>query len=285
DRSQWKADSSSGTASAARAINGKSDSCDNANQPGKWFQLDLGELHTVTALKLTSANNDRYPREWQLTLSCDGKTWSEPLCTGKGESASTVISMEPVVGRYFKIELTAEDSHHRWSIIDVQVFGAVGDVRASASPLQTEKPLTVEQLSGLNGDPTKGATVFARTCVKCHVIDGKGTNFGPDLSKVAARLKNPQIVESILNPDAVVDPKHRGEMIITSEGKLLSGFVTAESAESISLRTSDNVVHKVPVNEIDARKQLEKSFMPSGLDRTMTREELVNLVEFLTQQK
>ncbi|MHC4880097.1 MAG: PVC-type heme-binding CxxCH protein, partial [Planctomycetota bacterium] len=37
DRSQWKADSSSGTASAARAINGKSDSCDNANQPGKWF--------------------------------------------------------------------------------------------------------------------------------------------------------------------------------------------------------------------------------------------------------
>ena len=117
--------------------------------------------------------------------------------------------------------------------------------------------------------------------MKCHIIDGKGTDFGPDLSKVGSRLKKRVILESILNPDAVVDPKHRGELIVTAEGKVISGFVTNETADAVTIRTANNLVHEITREDIDDRQQLTKSFMPSGLDRTMTRQELVDLVEYL----
>lgn len=285
DRSHWKADASNGPSNAAKAINGKSDSCDNPNQPGRWFQLDLGALHTVTSLQLTSSNNDRYPRAWELSVSTDGKSWSDPIASGKGESASTPVSMEPTTGRFFKVTQTGEDAHHRWSIIDVKVFGKPGDVRIQSSDDADDKPLSGEQLAAMSGNPQKGAAVFGRTCVKCHIINGTGTNFGPDLSKVGSRLKKLAIVQSILDPDAIVDPKHRGELIITSKGQVISGFITEETADSVTVRTANNVVHELARDDIEERQKLTKSFMPSGLNRTMSRQDLLNLVEYLTDLK
>ena len=284
DRSGWKASASNGPSNAAKAINGRNDSCDNPNQPGRWFQLDLGEPHTVTSLVLRSSNSDRYPRAWELTLSLDGKTWSNPAAVGKGESATTVISTEPVVGRFFRITQTGEDPHHRWSIVDARVFGTAGE-RKPIEVHPAEKPLTIDELVKRSGNATRGAAVFAKTCVKCHVIDGRGTNFGPDLSEVASRLKKRAIIESILNPDAIVDPKHRGELIVTVDGQILSGFITHETGESLAIRTSDNKVHTLAFDDIDDRKKLTKSFMPSGLDRTMTREQLCDLIEYLSARK
>ena len=57
------------------------------------------------------------------------------------------------------------------------------------------------------------------------------------------------------------------------------------SADSITIRTSDNVIHQVTAEEIEDRRTMEKSFMPSGLERTMSRDDLVNLIEYLTQRK
>lgn len=285
NRSAWRAQASNGPVNAAKAINGKNDSCDNPNQPGRWFQLDLGSVHTVTSLNLISTNSERYPRQWELSVSLDGQTWSQPLATGKGHGATTKITFEPTVGQHFRVTQTGTDAHHRWSIIDVKVFGVAGTQQTKERAPSNEKPLTLKQLVAKTGNASKGKLVFATSCLKCHVIDGKGTHFGPDLSKVGQRLKKPAIIESILDPDAVVDPKHRGELVLTSDGKIFSGFVTEETSELISIRTSDNSVHKVSVDEIEDRRKLKQSFMPSGLDRTLTQQELIDLIEYLLQRK
>lgn len=285
DRSGWKVDASSGPESAARAINGKADSCDNPNKPGRWFVIDLGAVHTVTALELTSANDDRYPRGWQVSVSDDGISWGEPVASGKGEAASTFVSMEPTSGRFLQIIQTGDDPHHRWSITDIKVFGAVGKLSASMALEPDEKPFTLDQLTSMSGNASEGEAVFAKTCIKCHVVDGKGTDFGPDLSDIGTRSKKLDIVQSILRPDAVVDPKHRGELILTTEGQVISGFVTEQREGSVTVRTANNVIHEIETDDIDDRRQLTTSFMPSGLERTMTNQELLHLIEYLLQRR
>jgi putative heme-binding domain-containing protein len=40
----------------------------------------------------------------------------------------------------------------------------------------------------------------AAACTACHFLHGTGRDFGPDLSKVGARLSPEQILESLLTP-------------------------------------------------------------------------------------
>lgn len=286
DRSVWKVDSNGGPEAAVRAINGKSDSCDNSNSPGRWFEVDLAEPHTVTSFVLTSSTPDRYPREYQLLASLDGNDWGKPVAVGKGEGAINIVSFEPTYGQFFRIVQTGSDSHHRWSIVDLRIHGIVGKPVVDNSASKHEGPLPpVDKLVKLTGDATAGRAVFKKTCVQCHQVDGAGTNFGPDLSKVSTRLKKLQILQSILTPDAVVDKKYLGEMIVTSEGQVLSGFIVEAANDSVTIRTATRGVHKIPTHDIEVRKPLTNSFMPSGLERTMTRQQLMDLVEYLQQRK
>ena len=285
DRSAWRADSSAGAQFAVKAINGKSDSCDNPNRPGRWIQVDLGNVHTVTALRLSSSNNDRYPRRWNLTVSNDGENWTEPVADGIGDNAQTLISMEPIVGQYFRVTQTGEDPHHRWSVSDIKVFGKKGNSQVDSDATPAVNRLTPEQLLKSSGDAKRGAVVFERTCSKCHIVGGKGTSFGPDLSRVATRLKKTAIIQSILDPDAVVDAKHRGEMIVTTQGKVISGFVESESDDAVTIRSANRDPQRIPIDQIDDRLELKTSFMPSGIDRTMSQQELQDLIEYLTRRK
>ena len=285
NRSTWKVDTNGGPEVAARAINGKSDSCDNSNEPGRWFQVDLPEAHTVTSLVLTSSTPDRYPREYQILSSPDGRTWSQPVATGKGEGAINVISFEPTFGRFFRIVQTGSDSHHRWSISDLKIHGVPGEPAVS-EPNEDEGPLPpVEELVKLPGEAASGRSVFRKICVQCHQVDGTGTNFGPDLSKVATRLNRLQILQSILNPDAVVDKKYHGEMIVTSDGQVFSGFIVAAADDVVTLQTATKGIVEVFTDDIEVRKPLTRSFMPSGLERTMSKQHLLDLVEYLMQRK
>lgn len=285
DRSKWKVDSNGGAEAAARAINGKSDSCDNSNQPGRWFSVDLGTPHTVTSMVLASSTPDRYPRAFELLASDDGVTWTDPIVTGMGEGATNMISMEPMVAQHFKIVQTGSDDHHRWSITDLRIHGVSG-IRVQSAVQDPAGPLpSISQLLKLSGAATDGASVFKKTCVQCHQIDGKGTNFGPDLSKVGGRLKKQQILESILKPDAVVDKKYRGELIVTTEGQIVSGFVVEETAAGISIRTANKGVQTISMDAVDDRTTMKNSFMPTGLERTMTQQQFLDLVEYLQARR
>ncbi|MFK8114748.1 MAG: ThuA domain-containing protein [Rubripirellula sp.] len=284
DRASWMVDSSGGTEAAGRAINGKNDSCDNPNQPGRWFQVDLGELHTVTSMVLTSSTPDRYPRQYELLASQDGQTWSEAIATGKGEGAINHVSMEPTVGRYFRIVQTGSDPHHRWSLSDLRVHGVAG-VRTPTAEIKPEPLPSIEQLVLQQGNAQAGAAVFKTTCIQCHQVDGNGTHYGPDLSKVGSRLKKQQVLESILTPDAVIDEKYRGVMFVTSAGKIVSGFVTEETDQQVSIQTANGVKHVLKHDEIEVRRPIKSSFMPTGLERTMSKRQLLDLVEHLMSLK
>jgi len=47
---------------------------------------------------------------------------------------------------------------------------------------------------------SKGEQIFMQKCAMCHIVNGKGGSIGPDLSKVAARMKETALKAQLENP-------------------------------------------------------------------------------------
>lgn len=57
----------------------------------------------------------------------------------------------------------------------------------------------------LAGDPMRGREVFSEQgCSQCHRLAGEGREFGPDLSSIGASQSPQYILESFLDPNAVI---------------------------------------------------------------------------------
>ena len=47
------------------------------------------------------------------------------------------------------------------------------------------------------------------TCVACHKLDGAGSEFGPDLTKLDPKLTPADILKHILEPSAKINEKYQ----------------------------------------------------------------------------
>lgn len=125
DRSGWTASASSHT--PANLIDGKRGTGhDQAwqvpNKPGSWFAVDLGKSHRLTHIVMHNANPEYFSRGYSVRISDDGKTWSDPVATGKGSGTSTMASFEPVETQHIKVEATGQ-ALKRWMVSEIDVFG------------------------------------------------------------------------------------------------------------------------------------------------------------------
>src|SRR5207253_6487174 len=100
---------------------------------------------------------------------------------------------------------------------------AVGDKRPN--PKDTDAWLKL--LEG-KADPEAGRRVFESPklagCYKCHRVEGRGADIGPDLSLIG-RTERKWIVESILQPSAVVAPHYQAWVVETLDGKTRTGLL------------------------------------------------------------
>ncbi len=75
----WTASASHNAQDAALAIDGSPTtvwSSKEAQQPGMWFQIDLGRVQVVSGLTMASPDKD-FPRGFVVELSVDGVSWRE----------------------------------------------------------------------------------------------------------------------------------------------------------------------------------------------------------------
>lgn len=54
------------------------------------------------------------------------------------------------------------------------------------------------------GDASRGGRKFRQACIKCHRIGAEGRQIGPELTKIGASQSADYILESILDPNAVI---------------------------------------------------------------------------------
>jgi putative heme-binding domain-containing protein len=144
-----------------------------------------------------------------------------------------------------------------------------------------ERDKAMQALVGITGgNPGNGRLVFERVCIGCHRVDGRGADLGPDLTQVGTRLPPHKLVESIVEPNAAVDDRYLSTVILTDDGRSVTGLVVSETAEELVI--FDGKVRKtIRCDEIDERTKLAQSSMPDGLAKTLSPTEFLDLVEFL----
>jgi putative membrane-bound dehydrogenase-like protein len=125
-----------------------------------------------------------------------------------------------------------------------------------------------------------GRTVFRRECASCHRLDQEGHSVGPDLFGIRNQPK-PAILLHLLIPDHEITPGFAAYSISTTDGRVLTGLITSETPTSLTLRQPlgrEDTILRAEIEEISAGKQ---SLMPQGLEKTITRQELADLLAYL----
>lgn len=132
----------------------------------------------------------------------------------------------------------------------------------------------------MDANAKNGRVVFEKNCATCHRVSNVGINVGPDVGDNYARTPQALLL-SILDPNRAVDNNYFGYTVITQDGRVLSGIITAETASSITLKQPEGKVEVVLRTDIDELKGSGLSLMPVGLEKNITIEQMADLITFL----
>jgi putative heme-binding domain-containing protein len=159
-------------------------------------------------------------------------------------------------------------------------------VLLSAEPQPAElRDKAMTALAGLRGNVNNGRAVFVRNCTACHKVgNGEGQEYGPNLAEVGKRLTRVKIIESVIDPNAELDPKFASTRIVTLDGKTVIGLVVADSKKEVVIFDGKEK-RTIPADDIESRTVLKQSSMPEGQAGAMSPAEFLDLIEYLTAQK
>ncbi len=126
-----------------------------------------------------------------------------------------------------------------------------------------------------------GKAVFERACSACHTYAGsKGGNVGPDLTGIRNQPAD-AILLHVIVPNYEVYPAYQALTVESKDGKTVSGWLVAETENSLTLRTAFSTEVSILRSNIKTLSNPGISLMPDGLEQTMTEKELADLIAFL----
>jgi putative membrane-bound dehydrogenase-like protein len=133
------------------------------------------------------------------------------------------------------------------------------------------------------GDAVAGKAVFLNNCSKCHRHTGEGAVVGPDLTGMAVHPKE-ELAVHILDPSRSVEGNYRAYTVATSDGRVLTGLLASESRTAVELLDAEAKIVRLPRTEIDEIAASAKSLMPEGFEKTLSKKDMSDLLEFLTRK-
>ncbi len=107
-----------------------------------------------------------------------------------------------------------------------------------------------------------------------------GLNVGPDLATVAVRSADDLLVH-ILDPNREVAPGFVNYTIATTDGRVFTGLIAEESANSLTLKRAEGATDEIARSRIDSIASSGRSLMPEGLEKGLTPQDLADLITFV----
>ena len=130
------------------------------------------------------------------------------------------------------------------------------------------------------GEAERGRAIFEKNCVTCHRVGNLGVNVGPDISDTRDKLP-PYLLMNILDPNRAVDGNYFGYTLVTEQGKSYTGLIKSETATSLTIRMPEGKEVTVLRTEVEALKTGGQSLMPVGFEKTITVEQMSDLISYL----
>jgi putative heme-binding domain-containing protein len=164
-------------------------------------------------------------------------------------------------------------------------------LQSAAGITSQPKQLSPEEMKQLiadvqsKGDPARGEDVFRRadtSCLKCHSIAGAGGQLAPDLSSLGSSPVD-YIIDAILQPNKAIKEGYHAVIVETNDGDQITGIKIRQSETALILRDAVQDEIAIPLNTIKGKPREAASMMPAGLADPLTRQELIDLIRFLSE--
>ncbi len=263
-----------------------------------------GQCHTCHSIG-TSGSATRGPNQEGLVSRAEEKAKERGLGSGLEYMVESIVEPDKfVVEGYDKIMPKVYDPPimlGREKILAVltylQTLGGEPDIDAvmkfKDKIPEASKKKVVPWIPPIEVDPKEGELVFFDetrdvTCSKCHVLNGKGSKVGPELTGIGA-VQTPQyLIESVLKPSAVIVKGFETMYLITTDGMAYNGIIKSQSEDEIVMLVDEEgeiVEYGFYPDEIAQMQKQDISIMPGNFGDMLTTKEFYGVISFLLSQK
>ncbi|NNE94080.1 MAG: c-type cytochrome [Verrucomicrobiales bacterium] len=134
------------------------------------------------------------------------------------------------------------------------------------------------------GDAKAGEDIFmnhiAAQCIRCHKVqDGKGSNIGPNLKWIGRKKDRAYILESLVNPGAVIASGYGTISLTLKNGDSVAGQFRSEKDGVIEIRDPEGKITKVKSDDVKERTPVITTMPPAGL--ILQKREVRDVIEYL----
>lgn len=145
----------------------------------------------------------------------------------------------------------------------------------------------ISRLITMKGDAKHGGIIFhtSGTCHKCHQVGKLGKELGPALTEIGSKLSRQAMYESILFPSAGISHNYESYTLLLTNGTTVSGLITSETDDSISIKGIDLIVRTFDTDDVEEKVKQKISLMPADLQKVMSVQDTVDVVEYLQTLK
>ena len=141
----------------------------------------------------------------------------------------------------------------------------------------------IDAAVALKGDRGRGELLFTQlACAACHTTKADVPPRGPYLGNTAAIYKRAEIAAAVLEPSKTIAQGFATNVVVLDDGRVITGFVTREAADTVSLRLADATEVTLKKAAIEERSKLDGvSVMPNGLVANVSPEDFASLLTFI----
>ena len=130
------------------------------------------------------------------------------------------------------------------------------------------------------GDRSRGRQVFQKVCAACHRLEGVGHEIGPNLASFRNRGAE-AILTNVLDPNREVNPQYVNYVLITNDGRAMTGLIASETATSVTLRRAEDITDTVARGDIEELRSSGLSIMPEGMEKQIDPAAMADLLAYL----
>jgi putative heme-binding domain-containing protein len=146
---------------------------------------------------------------------------------------------------------------------------------------ESDKLYSIPEIRKLPPDITKGKAVFTTRCSSCHKVGTEGNAIGPELTAIAKKFDDSELLEAIINPSAAIVFGYEPWLVNTKDGESLYGFLVSDNKQTMVLKDIAGRKHVIQVSKISSKQKQDKSLMPDPANNGLTQQDLANVVAYL----
>lgn len=135
------------------------------------------------------------------------------------------------------------------------------------------------------GDSEAGKALFEKTpepgCIRCHALEGRGGEIGPDLTWLRNSAERSNLLESVVLPNGTMAIGYQSAAIQLKNGEELAGVITHDNPSDFVFTNATDGKKRTIQNADVVKRTTLPSPMPPHFGTALTKRQIRDVIEYL----